>query len=688
MSNAANGVVHVDRRGPNTVLRRDASLAGGTKPRSEANSALAPSPAHDAGLVMPHWTSSFESGGSQYAFSVIGTNPSQGGTTTIQTVIVPYRLVMPDGGIFDASTDLIDGVTPVAGVVNSPLFKSVPWSAGNTSLGVTQWGDAVMRANFWSLIHGDRSDYHVLLSQPVVLPVQVIEVPSGFGITTVDSRGTRLGVVDLGWLTDTTTNLTVALNLPPQVLSIHLVSAVETADLNGGGSLGYHFETFGGTAASPVIQPYIQTGYFSVASAQAFDANTKVLAHEIAEFLNDPAGDNFVPAWQDPRLAHVCDNPFMEVADPLESTLPGLQVTLNGESYLFPEVAFQPWFTREPSTSVNGWYSLLNTFHTPSAACPVYENFGYGYVSFNGTTSTQLTGVNNGAGNTMQVTGYVTQTPNAIAGFMLDFTYNPNLTFTNVTSVYVPGSAATIPIKINNRGQMVGIYYDSKNAVHGFLFSKGQYSSIDFPGAVATEALGINNWDVPAIVGDYTDTKGTVHGFLFLSGLFLPVNAGFAANLSVRGINDFAQITGAYDLGGALGTAPTYGFTGIPGFLTPLQFPGDANTSTVFAAYTVPNSLNNLNVVAGQVQVPLPYVFQEMPFLEGGGNFQPFEGGDLFTAAAALGNNDAGVLVGWLQNPDLGTLGGVVFPLPETGVTRGASLVQLPLTIDLHSLHD
>ena len=134
--------------------------------------------------------------------------------------------------------------------------------------------------------------------------------------------------------------------------------------------------------------------------------------------------------------------------------------------------------------------------------------------------------------------------------------------------------------------------------------------------------------------------------------------------------------------------SPTFGFTGFLGFLTPLDFP--VSSLTKYPVYTVPNSLNNQNEVAGQIQTQTPNFLQQMPFLEGGGNFQPIAGNTIFSAAAALGNNDAGVLVGWFQNPNLGpglTFGGILFPVPEAGVTQGQISVQLPLTVALHSIN-
>jgi hypothetical protein len=46
---------------------------------------------------------------------------------------------------------------------------------------------------------------------------------------------------------------------------------------------------------------------------------------------------------------------------------------------------------------------------------------------------------------------------------------------------------------------------------HGYLLSTGKYSSIDYPNATATDALGIN--DSAEIVGNWGDTAGHAHGF-------------------------------------------------------------------------------------------------------------------------------------------------------------------------------
>jgi hypothetical protein len=639
--NAQQGRVSVGRR-----MHKD-------KPSAQAQ----PGQVHDQALAMPHWTSSFTSQGVTYPFTIIGSDPSKGTTTTIPTVIVPYRLIFPDGGVFDATTDLVDGVTPLAGIVNSPIFQPVPWTVGPTQVGTTQFGDAMLRANFWSFIPGNRSGYHVLLAAPRILPVQVVNVPVGEGLTTVDSHGVRLGVVDEAWLFETTVNATLRLGLPVQSLSIHLMSSVEGVDLNGGGSLGFHAGVNAGTATNPIIQPYIQTGYFSTNSAAVHDnenaSGTAVLGHEIAEWLNDPDGDNLVPAWQEPKFPHICDNPDLEVGDPLSAVSRGFSVSLNGRSYQFPEVAFLPWFSGDHySTAVNGWYSSLNTFSSPSTTCPGFTNFGYVGFDFTGATSSILTGVNNSVNNRMKIVGYAAAAPSSPIGIEMDFSLDPTTgatTIANLQQVYFPGSQFTVPTKVNDAGQTVGLYVDSAGRQHGFLLSNGEYSTIDFPGAVATEVLAINNWPTPAVAGDYTDAAGRVHGFVDIGGLFLPVNAAFAANLSVTGINDLGEIAGVYDLGGPLGTAQTFGFHGFAGLLTPLNYPNSSSapisTSTLF------HSLNNKGEIAGTAEIQFPNFLRVDAFWEGGGNFQPLEAGlDGFLADHAFGINDAGVLVGSFQD--------------------------------------
>jgi hypothetical protein len=76
----------------------------------------------------------------------------------------------------------------------------------------------------------------------------------------------------------------------------------------------------------------------------------------------------------------------------------------------------------------------------------------------------------------------------------------------------VPSQADTLMSAINDQGDVVGIYFDTNFAFHGYLKSGSNFENIDFPGAPTTFALGINASG--KIVGQYNDTDGVAHGFL------------------------------------------------------------------------------------------------------------------------------------------------------------------------------
>jgi probable HAF family extracellular repeat protein len=67
---------------------------------------------------------------------------------------------------------------------------------------------------------------------------------------------------------------------------------------------------------------------------------------------------------------------------------------------------------------------------------------------------------------------------------------------------------------INNKGQIVGYYYDSKGITHGFLYDGGVYTTLnDQLGVDGTDAFGIN--DKGQIVGEYGDASGNNHGLVY-----------------------------------------------------------------------------------------------------------------------------------------------------------------------------
>jgi len=74
------------------------------------------------------------------------------------------------------------------------------------------------------------------------------------------------------------------------------------------------------------------------------------------------------------------------------------------------------------------------------------------------------------------------------------------------------GSLGTIVSGMNDRGWLVGRYYDSNSIDHGFLFKPPTtFLSFDYPQAVSTRLTGINNRGL--VCGEYQDLVAR-HGFI------------------------------------------------------------------------------------------------------------------------------------------------------------------------------
>jgi uncharacterized membrane protein len=70
-----------------------------------------------------------------------------------------------------------------------------------------------------------------------------------------------------------------------------------------------------------------------------------------------------------------------------------------------------------------------------------------------------------------------------------------------------PGASATLPVDINDHGQIVGIYGDNDMVAHSFLLEDGRFTTfeVSFPGVVFTDISGINNRG--QIVGRYLESN-------------------------------------------------------------------------------------------------------------------------------------------------------------------------------------
>lgn len=151
----------------------------------------------------------------------------------------------------------------------------------------------------------------------------------------------------------------------------------------------------------------------------------------------------------------------------------------------------------------------------------------------------------------------------------------------------VVGTTVNFPLGINNAGDIVGYFTTDPLAEmeRAFFLSGGVYTELFYPGAVATNAQGIN--DLGQIVGIWFDATDTPHGFLLDGGAFSSIDFPGADATYVSAINNVGQMTGAYVLGDVL-----HGFyRDQNGVFTSLDYPGAGDT----AAF----SINDSGALAG-----------------------------------------------------------------------------------------
>jgi probable HAF family extracellular repeat protein len=130
------------------------------------------------------------------------------------------------------------------------------------------------------------------------------------------------------------------------------------------------------------------------------------------------------------------------------------------------------------------------------------------------------------------------------------------------TSLQDPNAtpSQTAAQSIDARGRIVGYYVDPLGIYHGYIFTDGEYSTIDFPGAaVGSTANDINSHG--QISGQYFDGPGGNQGYVLVDGKFNTIIFPNAAVTAPQGINDQGQLAGRYKtiVGG-----PTHAFIATP----------------------------------------------------------------------------------------------------------------------------
>jgi hypothetical protein len=369
-----------------TVKRAPSAMA----PMASASAAAAATPG------LPLWSFSVLSDrdGNEYTGVMVGTNPFHEGSghTRVATQVIPitfkthtigtgvgaggiltttpgnttFNPTQPDRACLGSRNN-----NPLRLFLQSPILQSADFNYGGVDVGTTQTTDAFQRANFWKVI--DREDYHVTLSPITTFDPIVIDVPAANGLAlATTSLGdpafcAPMAIVDIN-LVDLFINNNILPALAPHGVNhgtfpiLFLYNAVmsdgDPRDLNNCCILGYH-----GTGNSDSTQTYSPMDFDSTGLFGVSGLDTTTASHEVAEWMDDPFGNNPTPAWGHTGQVPGCqDN--LEVGDPLSGTEAPRIVMRNGFTYHLQELAFFSWFYSSRSIGVNGWFSDNGTFLT------------------------------------------------------------------------------------------------------------------------------------------------------------------------------------------------------------------------------------------------------------------------------------------------------------------------------------
>ena len=154
-----------------------------------------------------------------------------------------------------------------------------------------------------------------------------------------------------------------------------------------------------------------------------------------------------------------------------------------------------------------------------------------------------------------------------------------------ITTFDYPGTGnATLPQKINDRGDIVGIFVDSLGVNRGFVrFSDGSFSApiVDPNDTVGfTRGRGINN--SRTVCGEYIGRDGNDHSYFLSGDIFTEYNVPGALGTDVLGINDAANFAGGFDPGSGI----FQGYVSVGGTITSFSVPGALSTE----AFDINNS--------------------------------------------------------------------------------------------------
>lgn len=319
----------------------------------------------------------------QGSYTLAGSDPVQGGVTTIPTVLVPITLAF-DARKVSGKPFVLDAVPEVPNVLRSPIFSKFEFPSG----GVTQYADAMLRTTF-----PKASGWHTLLGEPEVKRIR-ISVPVGYGYVLTSKRtGGSLAVVDLEFLQK---ELFKQLSKQQGKLVI-AVTRNTTYYALGDATVCCSWGTHGIDSATG--DSFVLGSYVHAAPTIVEDADVQPLTQQLAEFFNDPLHDPLArgrngkgpgntfsawmrPAWMAPEDEGRCGGTgvgstyfLLEPTDTNpKNNIPASKAFVahaHGAIYHLQNVAVLPWYTGA-SEGLGITYSFpdARVLPEPSTQCP------------------------------------------------------------------------------------------------------------------------------------------------------------------------------------------------------------------------------------------------------------------------------------------------------------------------------
>ena len=309
-------------------------------------------------------------------YTLLGRNPSEGGTTTIPTVLIPITLS------FEAKKTAgkpfaMDATPDVPRVLRSPVFSSFAFPGG-----ATQYADALLRATF-----PKNAGWHTLLGKPEVKPVK-ITVPLGYGYILTSKSGGSFAVADLEFV-----EKELFKQLPKQDGKLVIAMTHNTTFYaEGDATICCSWGTHGVDPATG--NSFVLASYLHAAPAVVEDGDVQPITQQLGEFVNDPLHDplvrgrstsapgNTFPGWMRTGGQGGCGGTGVATTyfllEPTntnpKNNIPASKAFLarvSGTAYHLQNVALLPWYTGT-AEGLGGTFSFPDpqALTEPAKPCP------------------------------------------------------------------------------------------------------------------------------------------------------------------------------------------------------------------------------------------------------------------------------------------------------------------------------